>query len=210
MNKILIGIISNREFIPSYFVRNLFELVEHTRKIGKVAVQEFRAVEVQQMRNNCCIYALDNNFDYIFMLDTDMTYPAFSIAKLIKHNKDFVVGSATQRTFPFYPTQYKEIACKDFKSKENRVFISKKNKDLIEIGATGVVGALIKVSSLNDLKKPFFQVEYKENGEDVIGSDIYFCRKWKESGKKIYLDPTVNYNHQVTVFSNSFGNIIYR
>jgi len=205
MNKILIGIINNREYVPASFIQSLLGLLEYTRKHTSIVVQEFKAVEVQQMRNNCCLFALNGGFDYIYMVDTDMTYPNYSIVELLKHNKEFVVGSATQRNPPFYPTQYKKLNAGNFKSKENRVFITEDDTKLVEIEATGVVGALIKVSCLRDLAKPYFKVEYKENGIDVIGSDVYFCKKWADAGKKIYLDPTINYEHKVLGFSNSFG-----
>jgi hypothetical protein len=204
--RVLLGIITNRGSLPTYFVKCLFELFEYTRlKKIKADIRTFDAVEVQQMRNKCCNYAVENNYDYVFMLDEDMIYPSNSVVKLIKHNKDFVVGSATQRIYPFFPTQYKKFSENNFKDKENRVFITKENKDLIEIGSSGVVGALIKVSCLKKLKLPYFKVEYQKDGKNIIGSDVYFCKKFKNKGFKLFLDPTVNYNHQIVAFHNSFG-----
>ena len=204
--KVLIAIINNRNDVPMYFCQNLFELIEYTKfNKMKVAVRSFSSVEVQQMRNLACIFSIKNNFDYIFMLDTDMKYPKDSIVKLIKHDKEIVVGSATQRKYPFYPTQYKKLGIENFKSKSNRIFISKENKKLIKIEFSGVVGALIKTKILKRLTLPYFKVGYKSNGIDVIGSDIYFCKKLKEKKIKMYLDPTINYSHEVLSFSNSFG-----
>ncbi len=204
--RVLIGIISNRKEAPLSFFKSLSELADFTNYKGiKADIRFFSAVEVQLMRNNCVLYAIKENYDYIFMLDQDMVYPKDSIVKLIKHNKEFVVGSATQRNHPFFPTQYKKFKTKGFKQKDNRIFITKDNKKLIKIGGTGVVGALIKVKSFKKIKLPFFKVSYKKDGINITGSDIYFCRKWKKLGKELFLDPTVNYNHQINAFSNSFG-----
>jgi len=204
--KILIAVINNRKDIPMYFCQSLFELMEYTRvnKI-KVDIRTFSFVEVQQMRNKACVFAIENNYDYIFMLDTDMKYPRDSIVKLLSHNKEFVVGSSTQRNHPFYPTQYKKLNVKNFKNKNNRVFISKENKRLIKIGFSGVVGALIKTTIFKKVKLPYFKVDYKKNGIDIIGSDIYFCNKLMNKKINIYLDPTINYKHEILSFSDSFG-----
>lgn len=203
---VLIGIISNRASWPVYFCRSLFELYDYTNNCGIQAhMQTFSAVECQQMRNHCCLFALENKFDYVFMLDDDMTYPIDSIEKLIKHNKDFVVGSATQRFPPFYPTQYKDAKAKVFKDKSNRVFIKKGDKKLVSLGGTGVVGALIKTKIFKKLECPYFKITYKKNGKNIIGSDTYFCMKLNKSKIKMYLDPKINYKHEVISFADSFG-----
>ena len=121
--KILIGIISNRKLVPFYFSKNIFELVEYSKSKGiNVSVQEFRAVSVEQMRNYCCDFVIDNNFDYVYMVDDDMKYPKESIYKLLQHKLKFVVGSATQRYSPFYPTQYKSLNLDNFKEiKQKRI-----------------------------------------------------------------------------------------
>jgi GT2 family glycosyltransferase len=205
-SKVLLGVITNRGFLPTYFVKSLFELFDYTRHNGiKVDIRTFSAVEVQQMRNRCCRHAIDNGYDYVFMLDDDMMYPRDSITELIKHNKDFVVGSATQRNFPYFPTQYKKFLKDNLKAESNRVFIKKEDKELKEIGGSGVVGALIKVDCLKKLEMPYFKVEYKNKGFDIIGSDIYFCNKLVASGVKLFLDPLINYDHGILAFYNSFG-----
>lgn len=209
--KVLLGIISNQSNWPVYFVTSIIEMYNYTKDNSNIDVKLriFSAVEVQQMRNYCCMHAIEAGFDYVFMVDTDMVYPKDSIIKLVKHNKDFVVGSATQRMTPFLPTQYKEFKEKNFKHPSNRIFISKKNHKLISIGGTGVVGALIKTDVLKKLELPFFKVDYKENQKNVIGSDIYFCNKLRKAKIKMYLDPTVNYKHEILAFSDSFGQHLF-
>jgi len=204
--RVLLAIINNRKYVPMYFCQNIFELIDYSRVNGiKIDIRTFSAVEVQQMRNIACNFAIENNFDYIFMVDTDMQYPIDSIVRLISHDKNFVVGSATERYPPFYPTQYKKLNVKNFKDKLNRVFISDKDKNLIKIGFSGVVGALVKVDIFKKLSKPYFKVEYKKNNEDVIGSDIYFCNQLNKKRIKLYLDPQVQYKHEVLLFSSSVG-----
>lgn len=205
--KVLLGVISNRSNWPVYFVNSLIALYMTTKEEGNIdiKIRIFGAAEIQQMRNYCVKHAIENGYDYIFMLDEDMMYPKDSIIKLIKHDKDFVVGSATQRMSPFLPTQYKEYKDNNFKHPSNRVFVSKKKQKLVKVGGTGVVGALIKTSIFSKLKAPYFKLEYKENGFNVLGSDIYFCEQLNKAKIPMYLDTTVNYEHEVLSFSNSFG-----
>ncbi len=204
-SKVLLGVITNRGSMPTYFIKSLFEIFEFTRASGiQAEIRTFDSVEVQIMRNKCCNHAVDEEFDYVFMLDTDMKYPRDSVVRLIKHDKDFVVGSATQRIYPFFPTQYKKFSQDTFKNKENRVFITKEDKELIEIGSSGVVGALIKVSCLKKLKMPYFKIEYFDD-LDFTGSDVYFCKQLAENKIKLFLDPTINYEHEILAFYDSFG-----
>jgi len=204
--KVLLGVISNRGSMPTYFVKDLFELFEYSRSNGiKADIRTFDAVEVQQMRNKCCNHAIDEGYDYVFMLDDDMTYPRDTLVKFLKHDKDFVVGSATQRIYPFFPTQYKKFSKEKFKEGDNRVFITKESKNLIEVGSSGVVGALIKVKCFEKLKKPYFKLEYHKDGVNITGSDVYFCKQLTENKISLFLDPTVNYNHEILAFHNSFG-----
>jgi len=190
--KILIAITSNRERVPKFFMTSMINLYSKTKEKYNVDIANISAVECNLMRNYACQIAINKGYDYLFMVDEDMEYPADSIIKLIKHNKDFVTGSANTRTPPYLPTQYKNWKSADLSNPDNHV--KAEGDKLIKIECSGVCGALIKTNSLEKLKYPFFQIKYKEF-PDIIGGDVMFCKQLKDKGISMYLDPTIFYGH---------------
>jgi hypothetical protein len=131
------------------------------------------------------------------MLDTDHIYPSDCINQLIKHNKDFVVGLACRRQYPFNIIQYKR--------KGRRFEYLKGNEGLTEIHGTGVVGALIKTKMLEKLKFPYFKRFFRGDGT-TLSSDIYFCKKCSQKGLELNCDTSVSYPHEVQGFADR-GNV---
>jgi len=190
--KILIAITSNRERVPKFFMTSMINLYSKTKEKYSVDIANISAVECNLMRNYACQIAINKGYDYLFMVDEDMEYPEDSIIKLIKHNKDFVTGSANTRTPPYLPTQYRAWRSSNLADSKN--LIKAEGKELIKIGCSGVCGALIKVNILKKLKYPFFQIKYNKF-PDIIGGDVMFCKQLRDKGISMYLDPTIFYGH---------------
>jgi hypothetical protein len=47
---------------------------------------------------------------------------------------------------------------------------------------------LIAVPVLKKIGWPYFAFEYGDNPGERTGEDIWFCRKWRETGGRIYCD----------------------
>ena len=204
--KILVAIISNQKHWPSYFCLNVMELMFYTINQGiKADLRTFSSVEVNMMRNFVCKFAESEKYTHIMMLDTDMKYQKDCIIKLLKHDKDFVVGTAKQRVPPFLPTQYKKFKTENFKDDSNRVNFTKDSTELTKIGSSGVVGALIKTKVLKTLNYPYFKVDYKKSKLSVTGGDVYFCKQLFENKIDLWCDPTIDYAHEVNAMVNRSG-----
>jgi len=204
--KILLAIINNRDTWPEYFASSMISIYRYCiRRDIEVDLRIFKANDVNHMRNNACRWAMGFNpekvkYTHLIQFDTDHTYPSDMVKKLISWNKDFVCGCTNQKTHPFMPTQYKKFKDDEFKNKNNRCFFDK-SEGLQEIGSSGVVGALIKVSILEKLKYPYFNLIYKDE-ISVVGGDIYFCKQLKKNKIKIYCDTSLSYPHQVDLFTD--------
>ena len=189
--KIFIAIISNRERVPKFFMNSMINLFAKTKEKYDVEMGCAAAVECNLMRNYACKVA-EEQYDYIYMVDEDMEYPADSIIKLMKHKKDFVTGSATMRSPPYNPTQYKKWRSTKLSNPKN--LVRAEGKELIKIGCSGVCGALIKTSVFKKLKYPFFQIKYNKF-PNIVGGDVMFCKQLRDKKIEMYLDPTVYYGH---------------
>jgi hypothetical protein len=204
--KILLAIINNRDTWPEYFASSMVSLYSYCiRREIDVDLRVFRANDVNHMRNNAARWAMGFNpesikYTHLIEFDTDHTYPADMVNRLLGWEKEIVCGCTNQRSPPFMPTQYKEFKDTGFKSDENRCFFEG-DEGLKEIGSSGVVGALIDVKVFDKLTYPYFNLVYK-NETDVIGGDVYFCKQLKDAGIKIYCDASLSYPHAVQAFTD--------
>jgi len=202
-SRVAIVVINNHKYIPNYFFTSVINLLVYTKKYFKnVDIVNISAYDVAIMRNIACDMAVKSGFDFVFMCDVDMTYPNDSILRLyqrhiyLENENSIIVGSARTRTPPHYPTQFKKFDHVPFGAEENRVFADTNSNTLVKIEGTGLVGALIPVSILRKIDKPYFQNIYKEDG-GYEGEDINFAKKCKKNNIDIYLDPQVNYGHEL-------------
>lgn len=74
------------EEYADYLRKNNFKVIKNypqsTAKIGRII----------ENRNVLISYCINNNYDFMFFLDTDVIPPIDSIEKLIRHNKDITAG----------------------------------------------------------------------------------------------------------------------
>lgn len=203
--KILIALIHNRETMNTAFVSSLMSLYEETKKKHKVQIKLINGNFICQMRNLAAEYAIENKFDYLFQLDTDMIYPKDTILRLLKHKKDIIGGMYYTRKSPHNPVHWKK-AKKNIFDKSNIEYFPENKLKAVELSAGG--GVLIKTEVFKNLKFPYYQVRY--NGYKILGEDIDFCYKIK--GKyKFWIDPTVKYAHitqMAIVGENKFKEIL--
>lgn len=195
--KILIAVISNKAALPTYFVKDLLALYIQTKNMYRNTELNFvSACSVNHMRNVACKYAVDNEFDYMVQLDDDHKYPSSFIIEFMKHKKEFVCGPTSQRFPPFLPTQFKQYKLDGFKDEENRIIVSPKDTGLVQVGMTGVVGALIKVSALKKIKYPYFLITY-ESEEHYTGGDVYFTKQLEEAKIERWMDTRFGFPHNL-------------
>jgi hypothetical protein len=205
--RILIVVISNQKVWPTYFANDLFNVYLETQKYYKCDLMIANSCNIENMRNVACLSALGKNpgsikYDYFVSLDTDHLYPQDFIVKFMKHDLDFVCGLTNRRQVPFTTTQYLKWKRKGL-TKINNCVPNTKN-GLVEISASGVVGALIKTSVLEKIKFPYFNDIYEVN--DVMkegirrrGSDVNFTHKLQQAKVKMYCDTSVSFPHEVIV-----------
>ncbi len=199
--RVLLAVMNNRLEVPVYFMKSVMEIIAHS-KIFKVDVELrfFNAVDINVMRNMAVKHAIDLKFDYIMQLDTDMSYPFNTIKKLLRRDKDVVMGTARRRWPPFSYVHCKKL---NYKFHDEKNIIDPKGKDLIQVEVSGVPGALIKTSVFKKMKYPYFLVKYRKN--DIVGGDITFCKKCKELGIPIWIDPTLHYGHKIDFLISKEG-----
>jgi hypothetical protein len=70
-----------------------------------------------------------------------------------------------------------------------------RGKELVEIESCGFGCVLINSRVIRSMSYPHFVYKSAINHADTISEDIYFCRKAKELGYKMYADPSIICEH---------------
>ena len=207
--KVYVGIITNFPYVPTYFAKNLIQIVGHAKDNGiEVLINNPKRPAVDSIRNACVIDAMNHRCTHILQLDDDHIYPEDLITRLLEHKKEMVLGVTNKSVPPFTQTQYKKCDLEKINI-ENNICKFKDEEGLEKIEASGMVGSLIKLNVFNRMEYPYYAREYKivNNKALETGEDIYFSRKLKKLGIDIWCDKTLNYPHQIKQAFCSRGDV---
>lgn len=133
---------------------------------------------------------VQEKYDWLFFIDSDMVLPPDALLKLLAHDKPIVSGIAFKRYPPFDPCFYKKVEITDrgVRLEHYRAW----PKTLIEVDAVGMACCLIRREVFETIREnnmpPFFPIP-------TTGEDIAFCLRAKQCGFKIYADTTVSCGH---------------
>jgi hypothetical protein len=113
---------------------------------------------------------------HLLWIDADHSFPPDMAHRLIAHKRPWVGINATTRNSPIRSTAVS--------TKKQLVNTGPDSKGLEKVWRMGFGIVLIEARVFQDMKKPWFLVEYLEvDGVDVFrGEDIYFCEKARAAG----------------------------
>jgi len=143
-------------------------------------------------RNILVDIALEHSFDLIWFLDDDMAWNDRDILmKMVKYNLDIIGVQAHTRLPPYYPCVFEKVG-------EFYRSIDVSGKGLIEVDALGGACFLVKTDVFRKMERPWFEfkpVRLYGLDQERIGEDIYFFKKAKAKGFKVYCDGNIDMWH---------------
>lgn len=191
--KVTIAIPSNRGLIPATFQCILDLIARGGYEFNLICPSE--GYTIAENRNYIAAKACQHRSDYLLMIDDDMTFAPDTLDKLVADDKDIVGvayhsrgGSANGEIMAIAEIEAKKYINLDTEEDE-------KYKKTFECYATGTGIILIKCEVFHKVKRPWFEFTYKETGQCENGEDWNFCFKAKDSGYKIYTNPTIKVGH---------------
>jgi hypothetical protein len=167
--------------------------------------QYFYGYNVDQVRNLIANWIVKGDYDYLFAVDYDISFPADTLAKLIAADKDVISGVYRQR---FHEHQTLEIFEANDRGGfthmpyEKLVNLSKGGTMPVEIGACGFGCVLVKKQVMVDVGYPQFQYHHALDHKDTFSEDLDFARKARDKGFTIWADSTIICDHT--------GSYVYR
>lgn len=154
---------------------------------------------VYDSRNKLAERAINSKADYIFWLDSDMSFMPDTLDMMLKTLIDnqmaMLAGMYFRRRPPFTPTLFKEV-------KISKVGVECVNFDdipegIVEIGGCGFGCVLMRQDVL-------WNVMLKQNTYGLmftpmlgVGEDLSFCWRARQCGYKIYCDASIALGHEV-------------
>ena len=160
---------------------------------------------ISHARNVCLATFLQTDCTDLLFVDDDVSWAPGSILQLVKHDVDVVAGLYRHKKDPeSYPVNWLDkpqlVAEKGLLEVRDVPFgFTRLSRACVEKMWEEAKDRPFRHSSAPDLQcRVIFDNEYvRGEGEDGLffGEDYVFCRRWRELGGKVWIDPELALNH---------------
>lgn len=202
MKRILLAIPTNKN-IENDTVKSITDLI--VPEGYKLDFQYFYGYAIDQVRNLAANFALINNYDYMFCVDSDIILPNDALVKLLQANRPIASGVYRQRKFDanipelflgldVVEDEEKKTLCFNM-TREDLAKFESKNEYSHEIEACGFGCVLIAREVLEKIEKPHFFYKHSIDFKDTVSEDVYFCQNAKKAGFPTYFVPSLKVGH---------------
>ena len=161
--------------------------------------QYFYGYRIDQIRNLIADWMVNNDFDYLFSVDSDIAFPPDTLTRFLEHDRDMVTGVYRQRKpeqiVEIYNGVGQNISWESLKQ-------AGEDQKLVEVGGCGFGCVLIKKQVFTAIPYPHFEYTVALNHANTISEDVDFCRKATNRGFTIWCDTHLQCDH--------IGSTVYR
>lgn len=155
---------------------------------------------IYDARDKIIEFAIKEEADWAFFLDSDMVLPNDTLIKLEKLNVPISTGMAFKRIPPFQPCFYTKV---DINKETLEPYLESPirfpEQGILECQGLGMACCMIRKEVwensgeiINNKKTWFFPYT-------SIGEDLSFCLRARKAGFKMYVDLSVNVGHVATI-----------
>lgn len=179
-----------RDMVHTMFTYDLVNMVAyHTLNTNDaVSLKISQGTLIANQRAELCLDAMREKCTHVLFIDSDMRFPQDMIERLLQHDLDIVATNCARRRMPTGPTAqiYKENGEREL------VYTMPETTGLQEVGSVGMGVMLIKANVFATLSEPWFETPWRHDKRGYIGEDVFFCKKAREAGFKIWIDHDVS------------------
>lgn len=186
---ILIAIPTNR-YIEPETMKSVYD--QEVPEGYKTFFQYFYGYQIDQIRNLIADWA--KHYDYLFAVDSDVSFAPDTLKKLLSHNVDVVSGLYIQRK----PGQH---ILEIYKNGRNVPYEELYGKGLVEVDSCGFGCVLVNSNVIRTMEYPHFLYKSAIDHANTVSEDTYFCFKAKGHGFRVWADTSIACKHHgQTVF----------
>lgn len=213
MRKILIATIAGGGMMTVQTSQSIDQAKDEGRANGWEvrSIQVPGTADIANMRNQVIGIFLNTTCDDLLLVDADVAWGAGTFAHIMTHKVDFVAGLYRERTDArvAYPVRWPEKRRHWVDPltglpllEADRVpagFLRLSRSCVEKMGAGGDVRWMENTESLPGTSYPFlfdWTWRQKKDGEwNRESEDFTFCRRWREIGGTVWVDPALKLNH---------------
>lgn len=186
--KILLGM-PCMQTIPYKTVASLLSTVER----GVVEPMFVSGSLIYDSRDAIAQHAVENDYDYVLYVDSDMVFTSEDVKKLVSNDADICSGLYVTRHGENRNVCYKKIITRRrFPYRQPSLIHDTAITGYGPVEAVGFGFCLIKTSVLKSMFKRYKSIFEPKWG---VGEDIAFCIRAKKCGYKIFIDRDVKLGH---------------
>lgn len=186
---VLIGIPSGSDW-KADFGMSLAGLMAHIGRplaggglINRVQLWNTKGSILPRSRHTLVRKAQELECTHILFVDSDMTFPPYTLHQLLRHNKAVIGANCAVKLLPSSPT----ARMKSDKHYGELVH-SAGNTGIQQVWRLGTGVMLIKVSVFEKLQQPWFEMPWHEDHDDYTGEDWTLCQRLEDAGIPIWVD----------------------
>ena len=153
-----------------------------------------KGYDCARARNEIVNLAIKYGFDYVLMIDSDVSVPKDTVVKLLECESDIALGWYYKKRTKTDQTVIYDFG-KDYTEK-NMIYgetLCKVN-DPFDIKGGGLGIALVNVNVFKKMTYPYFKYIIYDN-DTVLSEDLYFCTEARKYGMNIKCNPNVKGKH---------------
>lgn len=133
-------------------------------------------------RNELVEQFLRSDADDLLFIDADVGWEARMLTRVLSHPQEVVGGLVPKRN-----------QSKDDDYHKNALTGVMSPEGLFQAMEIPTAFLRIKRSAFAKLSRPYFKIGANERD---YGEDIYFCRRWCESGEHLWVDSDITFSHR--------------
>lgn len=172
------------------------QCLENMVRVGDCRTEFILRMPVDMARNTLAKRALEEGFDRVLWIDSDMTFKPDLMERLnarLDEGWDVVSGLYFKRTFPIEPVIYRQL---DIEASQAVTYWNYPQDQIFRIAGCGFGGVMMRTEVMADLEEPPFTPFLH------FGEDLSFCIRMAEKGRKIACDSSIKLGHMGTIVFN--------
>lgn len=195
--RVLIAVPTFESILPDTF-QSLYDM----EKPYECDFRSVRGYDCATARNKIADIAVDGGYDYVLMVDSDMTLPKDALTRLLSHDVDVVSGWYLRRSVDTRQTNvyklYDQHGGRYYGYPHDSEYLADEilNMDTpIAVHGVGMGCCLIKTDVFRRLPYPWFDWVNYADRHGMLSEDLYFCSALGKAGIPPYVDPQVPCGH---------------
>ena len=161
-----------------------------------------RGYDCATARNKIADAAIDGGYDFVLMVDSDMTLPRNALTDLMSHDVDVASGWYLRRSVDTMQTNAFRLHDDGGRAYYGYPHKSAYSADElrgmdgpVRVHGTGMGCCLIRTTVFRRLPYPWFDWVNYADRHGMLSEDLYFCSALAKAGIPLYVDPRVACGH---------------